>query len=84
MLKEGSDTGMWYLDFQVNTHVIVTTVQQPLSEDQALLRVYVAYKVLMRLGFTVGRIEECLTRGIKETETWEAAIEWVNYILGNS
>jgi len=84
MLKEGSDTGMSYLDFQVNTHVIVTTVQQPLSEDQALLRVYVAYKVLMRLGFTVGRIEECLTRGIKETETWEAAIEWVNYILGNS
>jgi hypothetical protein len=37
----------------------------------------------MRLGFTVGRIEECLTRGIKETETWEAAIEWVSYILGN-
>ena len=84
MLKEGSDTGMSYLDFQVNTHVIATTVQQPLSEDQALVRVYVAYKVLMRLGFTVGRIEECLTRGIKETETWEAAIEWVSYTLDNS
>jgi hypothetical protein len=52
--------------------------QQSLSEDQALLRVYVAYKVLQRLGFTVGRIEECLTQGIKETDNWEAAIEWVS------
>ena len=48
-----------------------------------MLRVYVAYKVLLRLGFAVGRIEECLTRGIKETETWEAAIEWVSRGVGN-
>ena len=67
-----------------DAHTIATTVQPALSEDQALLRLYVAYKVLLRLGFTVGRIEECLTRGIKETETWEAAIEWVSYTLDNS
>jgi hypothetical protein len=59
---------------------IVTAVNQPITEDQSILRVYVAYKVLLRLGFAVGRIEECLTQGIRETDGWEAAIEWVSRI----
>ncbi|WRT66497.1 uncharacterized protein IL334_003456 [Kwoniella shivajii] len=45
--------------------------------DKSLLRFYIIYHVLRKLGFGEDRIEQCLLEGLGEEGTWEAALEWM-------
>lgn len=54
--------------------------QRQNGEDQALLRLFVSYNVLQRLGFAEGRIHQCLAEGIRADGGWEEALEWVSII----
>ncbi|OCF41878.1 DEAH box polypeptide 36 [Kwoniella heveanensis CBS 569] len=46
--------------------------------EKSLLRFFIAYHVLERLGFQKSRIEECLLTGIGENDGWETALEWAS------
>lgn len=48
------------------------------QEDKALLRLFVAYRVLRTLGFTENRIEECILHGLGPGDGWEEALDWVS------
>nr|XP_019011047.1 DEAH box polypeptide 36 [Kwoniella pini CBS 10737]OCF49828.1 DEAH box polypeptide 36 [Kwoniella pini CBS 10737] len=45
--------------------------------EKSLLRFYITYHVLKKLGFRDERIEQCLIEGLGETDTWEEAMEWM-------
>ncbi|ODN94181.1 DEAH box polypeptide 36 [Cryptococcus wingfieldii CBS 7118] len=45
--------------------------------EKGLLRFFIAYHVLQRLGFRTARIEQCFLQGLKEGEGWEEALEWL-------
>jgi ATP-dependent RNA helicase DHX29 len=45
--------------------------------DKGLLRLFVAFHVLSRLGFSHGRISQCLLEGLVEGGGWDEAIDWV-------
>jgi hypothetical protein len=49
----------------------------PAETDKALLRLYVAYHVLLAQGFTPERIAECLLCSVGVDDGWEEALEWV-------
>jgi hypothetical protein len=46
--------------------------------DKLLLRVFIAYHVLQKMGFSEARISQCLLEGFGETDTWEEALDWVS------
>ncbi len=48
--------------------------------EKELLRLFIAFNVLGKLGFSEGRILQCLREGVGEGETWEEALEWVIFI----
>lgn len=52
------------------------------DEDKILLRTFVSYNVLVRLGFAEARINQCLSGGLKAGGNWEDALEWVSYLTG--
>lgn len=59
----------------------IRTIQPVASSsdtDKALLRLFVTYQVLQRLGFAEARIAECINRGLGEGDGWEEALEWVS------
>ncbi|WVN88411.1 uncharacterized protein L203_103620 [Cryptococcus depauperatus CBS 7841] len=45
--------------------------------EKGLLRFFITYQVLQRLGFGNERIHQCILEGIKEGGGWEEAIEWM-------
>lgn len=47
------------------------------DDDKALLRLFITFQVLKRLGFAEARILECIDRGIGEGDGWEEALDWV-------
>jgi hypothetical protein len=51
------------------------------ESDKGLLRLYVAFHVLSRLGFSEGRISQCLLEGLEEGGGWDEAIDWVSELV---
>lgn len=47
------------------------------GDDKTLQRLFVAWHILLHLGFSEERIRACLISGIKEEEGWEEALNWV-------
>lgn len=47
------------------------------DSDKVLLRTYVTFQVLSRLGFSDPRIEECILQGLGDGQGWVEGEEWV-------
>lgn len=47
------------------------------DEDKSLLRLFVAYQVLSRLGFSSEHIDRCVLEGLGEGDGWAEGVEWV-------
>lgn len=47
------------------------------EHDKTLLRLFITYNVLARLGFSEARITQCLLTGLEDGEGWEEALEWM-------
>lgn len=48
------------------------------DSDKVLLRTYVTFEVLSRLGFSDHRIEQCILQGLDDGEGWVEGEEWVS------
>jgi ATP-dependent RNA helicase DHX29 len=51
------------------------------DSDKVLLRTYVTFQVLSRLGFSDPRIEECIVNGLGDGQGWAEGEEWVRSSL---
>lgn len=51
------------------------------DEDKSLLRLFVAYQVLSRLGFPREHIDRCVLEGLGEGDGWAEGVEWVRCTL---
>lgn len=61
---------------------IVSSVNStPAEADKNLLRLFVAFHVLAKLGFSEGRISQCLLEGLEEGGGWDEAIDWVSALV---
>ncbi|KAK4689978.1 ATP-dependent RNA helicase DHX29, partial [Tremellales sp. Uapishka_1] len=58
----------------------VTASSTVVDEDRSLLRLYVAYHVLQKLGFSLARVEQCLLQGLGNGQGWEEGLEWVSAV----
>ncbi|WVR06931.1 hypothetical protein IAU60_003967 [Kwoniella sp. DSM 27419] len=47
------------------------------DNDKTMLKLFVTYHVLQRLGFSEQRIEECILNAVGEGDSWEDALEWL-------
>ncbi|OCF60762.1 DEAH box polypeptide 36 [Kwoniella mangroviensis CBS 10435] len=63
----------------LSTVVPKTIPQSVLGTDteKSLLRFYIIYHILKKLGFRDERIEQCLLEGLNENDSWEEALEWM-------
>lgn len=51
------------------------------DNDKALLRLFITYQVLKRLGFSEARVLECIDQGLGEGDGWEEALDWVGLMV---
>jgi hypothetical protein len=63
-------------DDSIKTLVVPGTT---IEHEKALLRYFVTWHVLSRLGISEERIRQCLLYGMGENDGWEEALEWVSY-----
>ncbi|WVQ72381.1 hypothetical protein IAR50_001933 [Cryptococcus sp. DSM 104548] len=61
----------------VNPQTKTYPATNPSETEKGLLRFYIAYHVLLKLGFRKERIEQCFLQGLHEGEGWEEALEWL-------
>lgn len=47
----------------------------PADRDKTLIRLFIAYSVLLHLGFSKERVVQCLLGGLEDG--WEDALEWM-------
>nr|XP_019046467.1 DEAH box polypeptide 36 [Kwoniella bestiolae CBS 10118]OCF25397.1 DEAH box polypeptide 36 [Kwoniella bestiolae CBS 10118] len=61
---------------QITTKTIPSTSPGQ-DTEKSLLRFYIIYHILKKLGFRDERIEQCLLEGLSESDSWEEALEWM-------
>jgi ATP-dependent RNA helicase DHX29 len=47
------------------------------EEDKVLLRLYITFEVLRRLGFSEERVSQCIREGLGDGDGWVEGVEWV-------
>lgn len=69
------------LALQDSTQEVKTTGKPSTAaeSDKNLLRLFVAFHVLAKLGFPEARISQCLLEGLEEGGGWDEAIDWVSH-----
>ena len=55
----------------------VSIPSDPVAKEKHLLRVYIIYQVLTKLGHAEPAVLECLKR-MGEKDTWEDGLNWVS------
>jgi ATP-dependent RNA helicase DHX29 len=60
---------------QAPQHQTPRPLAAPADRDKTLLRLFIAYAVLLHLGFSKERVVQCLLGGLEEG--WEDALEWM-------
>ncbi|WWD17179.1 hypothetical protein CI109_101617 [Kwoniella shandongensis] len=55
----------------------IPSAASPSENEKTLLRLFIAFHVLRKLGFSAERVEQCMLEGLKEGDGWEEALEWM-------
>ncbi|KAJ9118279.1 hypothetical protein QFC22_004190 [Naganishia vaughanmartiniae] len=72
----GEEEGLTLNPKNVRAAVSIANSTDPIVKEKHLLRMYISYRVLTKLGYQESLVLECL-KSMGEKDTWEDGLNWI-------